>query len=341
MKLWQIADRLECRLVGDGDVEIRRVIGIEEAGEGDLTFVSNPKYLRRLKTIRASAVILGEAAPKVSIPSLRSDNPYLAFARSIEFFYSVPRQTKGVHSTASIAPGTRIGRNPSIGPYVVIEEDVEVGDDVTLYPHVVIRKGSRVGHECTLHSRAVVREYVRIGDRVILQDGAVIGSDGFGYAKKKDGSYHKILQSGVVILEDDVEVGANTTIDRATIGATIVKKGTKIDNLVQIAHGCVVGENTVIAGQVGLAGSTVVGRNVMLGGQVGAVGHITIGDHTVATARTGIASDVPPHSLVSGYPAIEHLRWRKAVAAFHRIPDLIKQVRRLESRLAALNKSKR
>ena len=312
MKLREIAESLGCTLVGDGGVEIRRVIAIDEAREGDLTFVANPKYLPHLKTTRASAVILGDTAPEVSIPSLRSDNPHLAFARSIELFYSPPQQKSGVHPTASIAPGARIGANASIGPYVVIDEDVEIGDNVTLHPHVVIRQGARVGHGCTFYCRVVVREYVRIGDRVILQDGAVVGSDGFGFARRNDGSYHKIVQSGIVILEDDVEIGANTTIDRPSVGSTVVKRGAKIDNLVQIGHSCVIGENTVIAAQVGLAGSTIVGRNVMMGGQVGAAGHLTIGDDVVAAGRTGITGDISPRSVVSGFPAIENLQWRKA-----------------------------
>lgn len=338
MKLREIAEKLGCELVGDGEIEILRVAGIDDAGQGDLTFVANPKYISRIKRTRASAIILGRDHPEAPIPSLRTDNPYLAFARAIELFYAPPAQPRGIHPTALISPRARIGSNPSIGAYAVIGDDAAIGDNVTIYPHVVIYPGAVIGNDCLFHAGVIIREFVRIGHRVIVQNGAVIGGDGFGFAKKEDGSYHKIVQSGTVIIEDDVEIGANTTIDRATVGATVIKRGAKIDNLVQIGHGCRVGENSLLAAQVGLAGSTTVGRSCMLAGQVGAAGHLTIGDNVVATAQTGIPSSVDSNMVVSGYPAMDNLTWRKISAALPRLPELIKKVRALEAELERLKK---
>jgi UDP-3-O-[3-hydroxymyristoyl] glucosamine N-acyltransferase len=337
MQLSKIAEILACELQGEGSIEIRRVVGIEDAGPGDLTFLSNPKYSSKLKTTQASAIIIEKGAPELPQSTLRTDNPYLAFAHSIELFYSFPRQKKGIHPTAVISPLAKIGQNPSIGPYVVIDDDVEIGDNALLFPHVVVYRGVRIGHNFTAHSQAIVREYCEIGNDVILQNGVVIGADGFGFAKQAAGTYYKIVQSGKVILGDSVEVQANATIDRAAIGETRISKGAKIDNLVQVGHGSTVGENTLLCAQVGLAGSTYVGNNVILTGQVGVAGHCRIGDGAIATAQTGIPADVEAGKIVSGYPAIENKLWLKSSVLFTKLPEIHKTIRAMGQQLEKLS----
>jgi UDP-3-O-[3-hydroxymyristoyl] glucosamine N-acyltransferase len=339
MRLAEIAGRLGCELRGDGEIEIQRVTGIEEAGPGDLTFLSNPKYLPKLKTTRASAIILSKVAPDVKVNSLRSDNPYLTFAKSIELFYSPSRPECGIHPTAIISPSAKIGKNPSIGPYVVIDAEVIIGDNVILHPHVVIFQGVRIGDNFLAYSNVSVRENCDIGNNVILQDGVVIGADGFGFAKRNDGSYYKITQSGKVIVEDNVEVQANSTIDRAAIGETRICKGAKIDNLVQVGHGSKVGENTLLCAQVGLAGSTDVGNNVILTGQVGVAGHCRVGDNVIATAQSGIPSDVENGKMVSGYPAIDNRLWLKASVVFSKLPEMSKKIREIEQKVDKVQSS--
>lgn len=340
MMLKEIADRLSCRLEGDGSIEIRRVAGLEDAAEGDLTFLSNPKYQPRLRSTRASAVILSESAPPTEIPSLRVADPYLTFARAVDLFYSPPEQERGIHRTAVIGRTARVGRNARIGPFCFVDEEVEIGDNAVLHSHVSIYRGVRVGCDFVAHSHVSVREYCVIGDRVCLQNGVVIGSDGFGFARQADGSYRKITQSGRVILEDDVEVQAGTTIDRAAIGKTQIRRGAKIDNLVQVGHGSSVGENSLLCAQVGLAGSTKVGRNVILTGQVGVAGHCTIGDSVVATAQTGIPSDVEPGMMVSGYPAMDNKRWLKCSVLFSKLPEINKSIQKIQQKLDVLTSRK-
>jgi UDP-3-O-[3-hydroxymyristoyl] glucosamine N-acyltransferase len=309
-------------------------VGIEDAGPGNLTFVSNPKYAAKTKTTQAAAIIVSPDFPELSIPTLRHSNPYLTFARAIELFYTPPVATSGVDPTARIASSAKIGEGASIGPYVVIEEDAVVGAHCTLHPFVHIARGARIGNNFKAYSHCSVREYCQIGNNVILQDGAKIGSDGFGYAKKTDGAYYKIVQSGIVVLEDDVEVGANATVDRATIGETRVRRGAKIDNIVQVGHASDVGENTLLCAQVGLAGSSKIGRDVVLAGQVGVAGHLTIGDGAIATAQTGIPNDVEAKAVVSGYPAIDNRSWLKSSAIFKRLPELMKRLEAIEKRFA-------
>ncbi|MEJ2009563.1 MAG: UDP-3-O-(3-hydroxymyristoyl)glucosamine N-acyltransferase [Acidobacteriota bacterium] len=341
MKLGDIATKLGCTLEGPGGLEITGVAGIEEAGPSELTFLSNPKYRRKLKTARAAAIILSPQDPDPGRPALRSDNPYLDFARALELFYRPPRPVPGIHPTAIIAADARIGRNPSIGPYVVIEPEVEIGDDCVIKGHVMIYQGAKIGHRFLAHSHAVVREMVQIGNDVILQNGAIIGGDGFGFARQSDGSYYKIVQSGTVVIEDGVEVQANACIDRATVGVTRLQRGTKVDNLVQVAHGCDIGQNTLLCGQAGLAGSCKVGRNVVLAGQVGAAGHLTIGDNVIATAQTGIPSDVEPNKIISGYPAMDNARWLKCSAAYLRLPEIYVTVRQHFQRSDSPGKSEK
>lgn len=317
---------------GAGNVEIRRVVGIEDAQAGDLTFVSNRKYASKVKTTTASAIIVETNFQDVPLSTLRTSNPYLAFARAVELFYQPPVPASGIDPSARIAPKARIGQNASIGPFVVIEDGVEIGNNCVLFPFVHICRGVQIGDNFKAYAHVSVREFCQIGNNVILQDGVKIGTDGYGYAKQDDGSYYKIVQSGIVVLEDDVEVGGNSTIDRATIGETRIRKGAKIDNLVQVGHASVVGENTLLCAQVGLAGSTKVGRDVILAGQVGAAGHLTIGDRAIATAQTGIPNDVAPGTVVSGYPSIDNKKWLRSSLLFERLPELLKRIEALEKK---------
>jgi len=329
MKLAEIASLLGATLEnGDPETVITGVAGIEEASAGHITFVANPKYAAAAKTTAASAVIVSEDFPAISTGMLRSKNPYLAFARAIDLFYQAPQYGAGVHPTAVIAPTAKLGATAHVGAYVVIEDDVEIGDNAVLLPHVVIYRSARIGNSFFAHAHAVVREHCTLGDNVILQNGAVVGCDGFGFAR--DGErWEKITQSGPTVLESDVEVQANSCIDRASIGETRVGRGVKIDNLVQVGHGSAVGEHTLLCSQVGLAGSTVIGKNVVLAGQVGVAGHCNIGDGVVVTAQSGTHGDIPAGAMVSGSPAFDHKQWLRAVGIFTKLPELVKTVRSL------------
>lgn len=335
MKLSQLADTLQARLEnGSPDTEITGVAGIEEAQAGQITFIANPKYASAARTTQASAVIVAEDFPAGARTVLRSGNPYLAFAQAIKLFYEAPRYEPGVHATASIHPSAKVGPNAHIGPYVVIDRDVVIGANAILLAHVVIYRHAKIGDHFFAHAHAVVREHCRIGNNVILQNGVIIGADGFGFAKDDSGHWQKIVQSGLAVLEDNVEVQANACVDRASIGETHIARGTKIDNLVQVGHGSRVGENSLLCAQAGLAGSTEVGNNVILAGQVGVAGHCKIGDGVIATAQTGIPNDVPAGAVVSGYPAIDNKLWLRCSAALHRLPDLMKAMRSVTKKSA-------
>jgi UDP-3-O-[3-hydroxymyristoyl] glucosamine N-acyltransferase len=337
MKLAEIAQKLECRLEGAPDIEIRGVAGIEHAEPGQLTFLANRRYFPLLRTTRASAVIIEEGASferESSLPalaSLLSPNPYLAFAHAIELFYQPPRYPPGIHPTAVIAKTARIGEGAHIGPYCFIDEQAVIGRNAVLHSFVAIYRGAQIGDNFFAHAHVIVREFCRIGSSVILQNGAVIGGDGLGFAKQKDGTWYKMAQSGPAILEDDVEVQANTCVDRATVGETRIGRGTKLDDLVLIGHASQVGENTMICGQTGLAGSTRIGSGCVLAGQVGSSGHLTVGDGAIITAGSGIPGDVPPGAIHSGKPAVENKLWLKITAALNRLPDMVKRMRDLEA----------
>ena len=333
MRLADIATALNARLDNASpDTEITAVAGIEQAGPGQLTFVSNPKYNAAAKTTSASAVIVAEDFPAISTGMLRSKNPYLAWAKAIELFHQPPSYAPGIHPTAVVHPKAKLGKNAHIGPYVVIDEEVVIGDNAVLLAHVVIYRGVTIGNNFFAHAHAVVREFCQLADNVILQNGAVVGSDGFGFAKDDAGHWYKIVQSGKVTLESDVEIQANTCIDRASIGETRIGGGAKIDNLVQIGHSCTVGRDTLLISQVGLAGTTEVGNNVILAGQVGVAGHCKIGDGAIATAQSGIPHDVPAGATVSGYPAIDNRLWLRCCAAYAKLPEIAKAVRKLSER---------
>src|SRR5208337_1307597 len=303
MKLAEIASVLGARLEnGDPDAEISGVAGIEEATAGTITFVANPKYAAAAKSTSATAVIVAEDFPAIATSMLRSKNPYLAFARAIDLFYKAPNYGAGVHPTAVIAASAKLGKNTHVAAYVVIADDVEIGDNAVLLPHVVIYRGARIGNNFFAHAHAVVRELCMLGDNVVLQNGAIVGCDGFGFVRDDD-HWEKITQSGPTVLESDVEVQANSCVDRASVGETRIARGVKIDNLVQVGHGSAVGEHTLLCSQVGLAGSTVIGKNVVLAGQVGVAGHCNIGDGVVVTAQSGTHGDIPAGAMVSGSPA--------------------------------------
>ena len=339
MKLGQLAERLQCRLEGDGNVEIRRVAGIEHAGPGDLTFLVNPKYQGSLSTTQASAVIVGAKADVGGAPGfavLRSDHPYLTFAQALELFVQPAAPARGIDKLSTISPDARLGPDASVGPFVVVGPGAVIGARATLYPGVVIGPGARIGDECVMHAHVSIRENVTIGNRVVMLDGAVVGSDGFGFARRPDGTHMKIPQHGDVVIEDDVEIGANTTIDRPAVGETRIHSGTKIDNLVQIAHGVRVGYRSLLAAQVGIAGSTVLEDDVMLGGQVGVTGHVRVGKGAMASAKTGITGNVDPGVLMSGYPALPNAEWRKSEVLVRHLPELKKRVAELEQRIAEL-----
>jgi UDP-3-O-[3-hydroxymyristoyl] glucosamine N-acyltransferase len=304
------------------------VAGIETAGPQQVTFVANPKYAAMAKTTSAGALIVEPEFVELSVPTLRVKNPYLAWSKAIEAFHPPLKYAPGVHKTAVIAETARLGDRAHVGAYVVVGEGCVVGDDAVLLPHVVLYPGVQIGARFFAHAHAVVREGCVLGDDVVLQNGAVIGADGFGFAKGAGGRWVKIMQAGPTVLEDAVEVQANACIDRASVGETRIKTGAKIDNLVQVGHGSTVGENTLLCSQVGLAGSSHVGKDVILAGQVGVAGHLTIGDGAIATAQTGIPNDVAAGAVVSGYPAMDNRDWLRMVAAARRLPELVRKMRK-------------
>jgi UDP-3-O-[3-hydroxymyristoyl] glucosamine N-acyltransferase len=329
MKLGQIASALDLRLDnGSPDTEIVGLNGIEQAGPGELTFVSNPKYVAAARSTKASAVIVTEDFAPISAAMLRAKDPYVSFARALEMFHQPLRYDPGVHSTAVIHQTARIGSSAHIGPYVVIDEDVEIGANAVLLAHVVIYRGVKIGDNFFAHAHAVVRENCRLGNNVKLHNGAVIGADGFGFAKTSEGRWYKIPQPAPVIIEDDVEVQANSCIDRASVGETRIGRGVKVDNLVQVGHGSRVGEDALLCAQVGLGGSTEIGRGVILTGQVGVVGHVKVGDAAIVTPQSGVAQDISAGALVSGSPAVDHTLWLKYSAILPRLPEIARALRK-------------
>jgi UDP-3-O-[3-hydroxymyristoyl] glucosamine N-acyltransferase len=329
MKLREIAAALGCALGGDGEVEITGVAALEDATAGTLTFLADPRHAAKLGTTGAAAVVLATDAADVGIPSLRAPDPYVAFVRAVELLHPRRRPAPGVHPSAVIAASARLGPGAAVGPHVVVGERATLGREAVLHAGVAIYDDVTIGDDFTAHASVVVREGVRIGDRVILHAGAVVGSDGFGYLPLPEGN-RKIPQVGTVVLEDDVEIGANTTVDRAALGATVVGRGTKIDNLVMVGHGCRIGAHCLLAGHVGLAGGTIVGARVLMGGQAGSAGHLTIGDGAQIGAQAGMHQDVPAGAMYSGYPAMEAKRWRRVTVSMPRLPELFRRLRRVE-----------
>jgi UDP-3-O-[3-hydroxymyristoyl] glucosamine N-acyltransferase len=339
LKLSDIAERLQCRLEGDGEIEIRRVAGIQQAQSGDLTFVANPRYLAQMATTRASAVILGlhEANQSASpCAVLRTSDPYSAFARALSLFVEVTAPADGVDPLSAVAADVTLGVHVSIGPFVTIGAGASVGARTVVYPNVSIGAGVRIGADCVIHSQTCIRERVVIGHRVVLQNGVVLGSDGYGFAKQPDGTHLKIPQHADVVIEDDVEIGANSTVDRPALGETRIGAGTKIDNLVHVAHGVAIGRRVLLAAQVGIAGSTCVEDDVMMAGQSGVAGHIRVGQGAIVGAKSAVLQSVEAGEFVTGHPAFEHAEWRKASVIFRTLPALKKRIDELEQVIADL-----
>ena len=334
-QLRELAEYVQGSVAGDDRVIISSVAGIEEAEPGSITFLSNPKYRAKLSSTRASAVIV---APDIDAPGLnllKVANPYAAFARIMTLFEQKFHPPLGIHPTVAMGDAVRIGEDCRIGAHVTLGNHVSIGARTILYPGVVLGDYVTVGSDTLIYPNVSVLQEARIGDRVILHSGTVIGSDGFGFAPMND-EYVKIPQIGTVVIEDDVEIGANVTIDRAALGQTHIKKGVKIDNLVQIGHNVVIGEHSIIVAQVGISGSTKLGRHVTLAGQVGVVGHIEISDNVIVAAQSGIHKSVPEQSIIAGSPAVDQTLWKKSQMALLRLPDALKTIRSLEQRIRAL-----
>jgi UDP-3-O-[3-hydroxymyristoyl] glucosamine N-acyltransferase len=333
MKLGELASRLGAELRGDPEQEVAGVKGIEEAGPAEITFVANPRYAALARKTEAAAVLVEPDFPDIAAATLRIKNPYHAFSRALALFYQPPDYPPGIHPTAVIDPTAEIGEGAHVGAYVVIGPNVHVGPHASLLPHVVLYPGVQVGSHFFAHAHAVVREGCTLGDHVTLENGAVIGADGFGFSKNEAGHWEKIPQSGPVRLGSRVDVQANACVDRATVGATEIGDGTKIDNLVQVGHGSRVGENTLLCAQVGLAGSSVVGNNAILAGQAGVAGHCSLGDGVILTAQSAVSHDVPAGKMISGSPGFDNRIWLRAVAIFQRLPEILKRLDRLEKRV--------
>ncbi|HJZ70800.1 MAG TPA: UDP-3-O-(3-hydroxymyristoyl)glucosamine N-acyltransferase [Vicinamibacterales bacterium] len=338
LKLHEIARRLDCRLDGDGEVEIVRVAGIQQAQPGDLTFVANARYLPQLASTRASAVILGGCNGSMSVRCavLQTDDPYSAFARAVSLFAPASTPPIGIDPLAFVAPGAAVAADASVGPFVTIGGGASIGARTVVYASAVIGPGARIGDDCVIRPHVSIRERVVIGNRVTLHDGVVVGSDGFGFARQKDGTHLKIPQSADVVIEDDVEIGANSTIDRPAVGETRIGAGTKIDNLVHVAHGVTIGRRVLLAAQVGIAGSTAVDDDVMMAGQTGVTGHVRVGKGARIGAKSAVLQSVEDGAFVTGHPAIPHRAWRRASALFRRLPSFRKRVDTVEQRVADL-----
>ncbi|MGA9062004.1 MAG: UDP-3-O-(3-hydroxymyristoyl)glucosamine N-acyltransferase [Terracidiphilus sp.] len=333
MKLGELASRLGAELRGDADLEITGVKGIEEACPTEITFVANVRYTALARTTRAAAVIVEPDFQEISAATLRIKNPYHAFSRALGIFYQPPAYPRGIHPTAVIDPTADVGPDAHIGAYVVVGPNVRLGPNAILLPHVVLYPGVQAGSHFFAHAHAVVRENCVLGDYVTLENGAIVGADGFGFAKNDSGQWEKIPQSGPVRIGSRVDIQANATIDRATVGATEIGDGTKVDNLVQVGHGSRVGNDTLLCAQTGLAGSSIIGNNVILAGQVGIAGHCTVGDGVILTAQSAVSHDVPPGRTISGSPGFDNRIWLRAVAIFQHLPELVKRLDRLEKRL--------
>ncbi len=340
MKLSELADQTGARVEGT-DVEITGAAGLDEANEGHITFLANPKYTPRVNTTSASAIYLAEdVKTEKDISILRVKDPYLAYTRALRIFYPEKTPAPFIHPTAVIDPSARVAKGVSIAASVVIGPNVEIAEGVCIHPNVTIYEDVTIGKDSVIHSGVAVRERTVIGERVIIHNNAVIGCDGFGYAKDEEKHWLKIPQAGRVVLEDDVEVGAGTTIDRASVGESRIGRGSKLDNLVQIGHSCTVGEDSLLCAQVGLAGSSHIGSRVILAGQAGVAGHLTIGDDVVLTAKSATSHDIPPGKVISGIPAFDNRDWLRSTAAFRRLGEMQRTVRELERRLKSLEETK-
>ncbi len=336
----ELAGRLGCPFAGDGDALVTGVGSLEGAKKGDLVFLSHPKHKPALDASAASAAVIPADEDYGRIPVLKSPDPHLTFVRAVELFFEPLRPAPGVHPLAAVSPSARIGARASIGPLAWVGDGAEIGAGAVIHPLAAIYPGVRIGEDSVIHSHASIREGTVVGKRVIIHDGVVLGADGFGFLKAADGHRIKIPQVGRVVIEDDVEIGSNSAVDRATLDETIIRKGAKLDDLVMVGHNVDVGENAVLVAQVGISGSSSVGRDAILSGQVGIADHVAIGDGAVVAAKTGVTKDVPARAMVAGIPHVDIREWRKFWAAAPRLYDLVKEVKRLRERVEELEKGR-
>lgn len=337
VSLSQIADWVKGTVVGDPELRIRGVSSIEEAKSGEIAFIANPKYLPKIADAGASAIIAKEKIAGTSAALVLVENPYFAFAQLLSYFHPPRRYPPGVDPKAAIGREVVLGKEVSIGPFVTLEDRVTIGDHVRIGAGAFVGEGTEIGSESIIYPNVTIREGVRIGKRVIIHSGTVIGSDGFGFAPHQ-GRYHKIPQVGGVIIEDDVELGANVAVDRAAMGNTVIGRGTKVDNLVQIAHNVIVGSDTILVSQVGISGSSKIGDHVTLAGQVGVAGHLTIGNKVIVGGKSGVTKDIADGQMVSGFPPIQHQAWLKSQATFPHLPEMRKKIKKLEGQIERLEK---
>jgi UDP-3-O-[3-hydroxymyristoyl] glucosamine N-acyltransferase len=334
----ELAELIGCPFEGDGEVRIADVSSLEKAGEGDLVFLAHARLRNKLEQTRASAAIIPPGETFRRIPVLISEKPHLAFIKAVEIFFKPYRLEPGIHPSAQVSPTAKLGKNVAVGALSFIGDEVEIGEGTVIFPLAAIYTRVKIGAKAVIHSHVSIREGVRIGNRVIIHNGAVIGSDGFGYIKLEDASYRKIPQKGTVIIEDDVEIGANTAVDRAALGETIIRRGAKIDNLVQVAHNVEIGENAILPSQVGIAGSSRVGKNVVMGGQVGVADHVTIGDNVTITAQSGVHKDIPAGAIVGGTPPLDIREARKIWALLPQLYNFVKDMKKLKAKVEELEK---
>lgn len=333
--LQELADHLGGTVRGDGTIKINGLAPLEGATPDKITFLANPKYAAKVAETRAGGILMAPGGESYGRNVIELANPYLGFAKLLTLFYTQPHPALGVLPEAVIGTNVVLGEGISIYPGAVVGNNVSIGDRVVIYPGAVIYDGVVIGDECVIHANAVVRERCRLGKRCKLQPGAVVGSDGFGYAP--DGpSYYPIPQIGIVVLEDDVEIGANATVDRAALEVTLIRRGTKLDNLVQVAHNCQIGEDTMLCSQVGISGSSKIGNHVTLTGQVGVAGHLTIGDNVIVGAQSGVPGSLEGNAYYSGTPTMPHKEWLRVMGTLPRLPDMRKKMSELEKKIAAL-----
>jgi UDP-3-O-[3-hydroxymyristoyl] glucosamine N-acyltransferase len=334
MKLSELAKLTGARVEGIDDIDVVGAAGLDEAGEGHVTFLANPRYTPRVNTTRASAIYLSEEAQTdKQISILRVKDPYLAYTRALRIFYPEPKLEPLIHPSAVIDPSAQIAERVAIGACAVIGRNVTIDEEVCIHPNVTVYDNVSIGKSSVIHSGVALRERTVIGERVIIHNNSVIGCDGFGYAKDEEKHWLKIPQAGRVVIEDDVEIGAATTIDRASVGESRIGRGSKLDNLVQIGHSCTVGEDSLLCAQVGLAGSSHIGSRVILAGQAGVAGHLTIGDDVVLTAKSATSHDIPAGKVISGIPAFDNKDWLRSTAAFRRLGEMQRTIRELQRRL--------
>ena len=338
MTLTDLAQRLGCRLEGDGAIDVSGVAGLDDAGPADVTFLANPRYASRLASTRAAAVIADDGVTDAPCAVLRTGQVYLAFAEAVRVLMPPPRPSAGISPLATIDPTADLGPDVSIGPFVAVGPATRVGARTSLGANTVIGAGVVIGHDCEIHPHVTIRDGVVVGNRVVLQAGATLGADGFGFARRPDGTHQKIPQVGAVVLEDEVEIGAHSAVDRPAVGETRIGAGTKIDNLVQVAHGVRIGRNVLLAAQVGIAGSTVLEDAVVMAGQSGVTGHVRLGQGAVVGAKSAVTKDIEPGRHVTGVPAGDVTEWRESVVLIRKLPELRRAVAELERRLEALER---